>query len=35
MLSLARNAFAVNPNPDLQELAEERGWAVYWPDTLK
>jgi phosphoserine phosphatase len=34
MLSMARHAFAVNPNPDLHELAEERGWPVYWPDAL-
>ena len=34
MLSMARNAFAVNPNLDLHQLAEERGWTVYWPDSL-
>ena len=32
MLEIARNPFAVNPNPDLHELAEERGWRVYWPE---
>ncbi len=35
MLSLSRQAFAVNPNPDLQELAEERGWTVYCPDKVR
>jgi phosphoserine phosphatase len=32
MLASARNAFAVNPNPDLERTAGERGWTVYWPD---
>jgi phosphoserine phosphatase len=32
MLGLARNGFAVNPNPDLAELARKRGWTVYWPN---
>lgn len=31
MLELARHAFAVNPNCDLEELANERDWRVYWP----
>jgi phosphoserine phosphatase len=31
MLGLARNAFAINPNPDLEELAKQNGWRVYWP----
>jgi phosphoserine phosphatase len=34
MLNVARNPFAVNPNPDLEELAEENGWPVYWPDLV-
>ena len=33
MLKIARHAFAVNPNPDLEKLANERGWRVYWPDS--
>lgn len=33
MLSIARHAFAINPNPDLEELAQKRGWTVYWPDS--
>jgi len=31
MLTLARHAVAVNPNPDLEKLAREKSWAVYWP----
>jgi phosphoserine phosphatase len=31
MLALARRAFAINPNPDLQRIAEQRGWAIYFP----
>src|SRR5581483_4729906 len=31
MLALARHAVAVNPNPDLEKLAREKSWAVYWP----
>lgn len=32
MLELARNGFAVNPNPDLEKTARSKGWTVYWPD---
>ncbi len=32
MLANARHAFAVNPNPDLETLARERGWTVYFPN---
>jgi phosphoserine phosphatase len=31
MLSLARQAFAINPNPDLRQVAQQRGWKVYFP----
>ena len=31
MLRIARYAVAVNPNPDLETLARERNWTVYWP----
>jgi HAD superfamily phosphoserine phosphatase-like hydrolase len=31
MLAHARHAFAVNPNPDLETLARERGWTIYFP----
>lgn len=32
MLAMARHGFAVNPNPDLEAVAVERGWTVYFPD---
>jgi len=32
MLAMARRAFAVNPNPDLEAVARERGWRVYFPE---
>lgn len=32
MLRMAKHAFAVNPNPDLAELAKEHRWKVYWPE---
>jgi HAD superfamily hydrolase (TIGR01490 family) len=35
MLEIARHAFAVNPNPDLEKLAEEKNWPVYWPAGTK
>jgi phosphoserine phosphatase len=31
MLRSARYAVAVNPNPDLEQLARQRKWTVYWP----
>ena len=31
MLQIARYAVAVNPNPDLEQVARQRGWTVYWP----
>jgi HAD superfamily phosphoserine phosphatase-like hydrolase len=32
MLAMAKHGFAVNPNPDLEKTAQERGWTIYWPD---
>lgn len=32
MLAMAKHAVAVNPNPDLEEIARERGWRVYFPE---
>jgi phosphoserine phosphatase len=32
MLEMARHAFAVNPNPDLELKARERGWKIYFPE---
>ena len=31
MLAIARHPFAVNPNPDLEEMARARKWTVYFP----
>jgi len=33
MLTLARYPVAVNPNPDLEKLAREKAWSIYWPLT--
>jgi phosphoserine phosphatase len=35
MLEVAQHAFAVNPNPDLETLAQQRGWTVYWPERTR
>jgi len=32
MLATAERAFAINPNPDLQSTARERGWTIYFPE---
>lgn len=32
MLMMAKTAFAVNPNPDLEAVARERGWTIYFPN---
>jgi HAD superfamily phosphoserine phosphatase-like hydrolase len=32
MLATAKHAFAVNPNPDLESTARERGWRIYFPE---
>lgn len=34
MLAIARHPFAVNPNPDLEKTALERGWTVYRPEII-
>jgi len=31
MLAMAKFAFAVNPNPDLDAVASQRGWTIYFP----
>ncbi len=31
MLEMAKYPFCVNPNPDLEHVARERGWTLYWP----
>lgn len=32
MLTLARYPVAVNPNPDLEKVAREKTWTIYWPN---
>lgn len=32
MLAMAKNAFAVNPNPDLEATAGEHDWRIYFPE---
>jgi HAD superfamily phosphoserine phosphatase-like hydrolase len=32
MLGMVRHGFAINPNPDLAKLANERGWPIYFPN---
>jgi len=32
MLAFAKHGFAVNPNPDLEAAARQRGWTIYLPD---
>jgi HAD superfamily phosphoserine phosphatase-like hydrolase len=32
MLAMAKHAFAVNPNPDLEAVARRRGWPIYFPE---
>ena len=34
MLRLARHAFAINPNPDLETIAKQNGWIIYWPQAV-
>ncbi len=35
MLAMAKHGFAVNPNPDLEATARQRGWTVYFPDGMR
>jgi phosphoserine phosphatase len=32
MLRMAKKAYAVNPNFDLEIIAKESGWTIYWPE---
>ena len=34
MLAMAKHAFAVNPNPDLAQIAQQRGWTIYFPESI-
>ena len=31
MLQASQRPFAVNPNPDLEKIAQQKGWEIYWP----
>jgi len=31
MLEVARHPFGINPNPDLERIAHDKGWQIYWP----
>lgn len=35
MLSIARAAFPVNPSAELARLSAERGWAVFYPESVR
>ncbi len=35
MLEIARHPFVVNPNPDLEKIARQKNWPVYWPMAIK
>jgi HAD superfamily phosphoserine phosphatase-like hydrolase len=35
MLAMAKHAFAVNPNSDLEVTARERGWRIYFPQDTR
>jgi len=34
MLAMAKHAFAINPNPDLEATARRHHWTVYFPDGI-
>jgi phosphoserine phosphatase len=35
MMRLGNQAFAINPNRDLEDLASELNWPIYWPEAIK
>ena len=35
MLRLAKKAYAVNPNFDLEVIAKKSGWTIYWPEATR
>ncbi len=35
MLEMAKHPLCVNPNADLEQIARQRGWPVYWPAGTK
>ena len=32
MLEMAKYPFCVNPTAELERIAQERGWPLYWPE---
>lgn len=34
MLEMARYPFAINPNPDLEKIAQTRGWTIHFPEAV-
>jgi phosphoserine phosphatase len=32
MLEIAQYPFCINPNPDLEHLAKQNDWTIYWPE---
>jgi HAD superfamily phosphoserine phosphatase-like hydrolase len=34
MLAMSKHPFAINPNPDLKEIARANGWTIYQPPNL-
>lgn len=35
MLTAAKHAYAINPNPDLEALARTNGWQIYFPESTR
>jgi len=35
MLKIAPHSFAVNPNADLEKIAREQAWTMYFPDSIR
>jgi phosphoserine phosphatase len=32
MLAMVKYPFAVNPNPDLEAIARQHSWTIFFPD---
>ena len=35
MLEIAGHSIAVNPNPDLEKIAQGKAWKIYWPESTR
>ena len=35
MLAMAKHPFAINPNADLESIARQRGWRIYFPERTR